>query len=229
MTISFRSGQAAANGAAPSTLAVSKPAGVVDGDALLAFVCISANQTITTEPAGWTKLGEEATGTATGDCRHAAYSKIAASEPSSWTWGWSGAADCAAAVLAYTGVDSGHPVNTSTYRLMAGSTTSHVASSVTPSLNNSVAIFAYGTNPYFDGDTTFTTPTGLTARIEADPGAGTTNRAVLKVFDETVATPAATGTKTTNLNNSAKGVAWTVAVAPTGAVPLVITVESRAV
>jgi hypothetical protein len=225
MAVAFRSASTAANGAAPTSLAVPKPAGVVDGDLLVAFVCISADQTIATVPSGWTTIDTQATGSATGDCRHAAYWKAAASEGASWTWGFSAGADCAAAAVAYTG-QAAAPVDTSAARLMAGSTTDHTAPSVTTS-SDTVAVMAYGTNPFYNGDTTFTVPSGLTVRAEADPGSGTTNRAVLKVFDlaTTGATP--TGTKTTTLNNSAKGVAFTVGVKPSGAVAQTVVLDSR--
>lgn len=225
MAVAFRSAATAANGAAPTSLVVGAPAGTVDGDALVAFVTVSANATITTEPAGWTKLDEQATGTASGDCRLAVYQKVAAAEPASWTWGWSTAADCAAATLAYTGVGA-TVIDASASRLMASSTTSHTAPSVTPSADTAVLV-AFATNPFFDGDTTFTTPAGLTVRAEADPGPGTTNRAVVKVFEAAGVAAVATGTKTTTLNNSAKGVAETVALKPSGSVPITIVVESR--
>lgn len=227
MAIAFRSAATAANGAAPASLVVAKPAGTVDGDVLVAFVVVSADQTITTVPAGWTTVGSQSTGTAAGDCRHAVYRKVASSEPSSWTWGWSSGADCAIVAAAYSGVSTSAPINTSASRLMAGSTTSHVAPSVTPNQASTVTLSAFGTNPFFDGNTTFSTPSGLTVRGEADPGAGTTNRAVLKVFDKSTPTAAATGDKTSTLNNSAKGVGWTVTLGPSGATAQVIIVESR--
>lgn len=227
MAIAFRSAATAANGAAPTSLVVPAPAGTADGDVLVAFVVISADQTIATVPSGWTLLDDQSTGIATGDCRHAVYRKVASSEPASWTWGWSAAADCAVVVVAYSGVSAGAPVNTSAYQAMVGSTTSHVAPSVTPSVASTVTLSAFGANPFYNGDTTFSLPSGLTVRGEADPGAGTTNRAALKVFDRATPTAAATGSKTSTLNNSAKGIGWTVTLAPSGATAQAIIVESR--
>lgn len=227
MAVSFRSAATASNGAAPTLITVTKPSGVVDGDAMIAFVCISADKAIVAGPSGWTLLDSQVTGSATGDCRLAVYWRIAASEGASYVWDFSGGADCAAVILAYTGVNT-TAVDTYASQLMVGSTTTHTAPSVTSSSDTFVAM-AYGVNPFYNGDTTFTTPSGLTIRGEADPGAGTTNRAVLKVFDlaATGATP--TGTKATTLNNSAKGAAYSVAIKPSGAVPLSIVVDSRAV
>lgn len=228
MAVAFRAAETAAIGAAASSVSVARPAGTTDGDLLLAFVAISADQTITTAPAGWNLLDSRATGTATGDCRHAAYWKIAAGEPTSWVWSFSAAADSAVVVAAYSGVATS-PVQVSAANLMTGSTTIHVAPSVTPTTASTWTVFAVAVNPVYDGNTTFTTPTGLTARGEADPGAGTTNRAVLKVWDAATPTTDPTGTKSTTLNNSAKGVAYSVVVASSGAVEQYIVVESRAV
>jgi hypothetical protein len=226
VTITFRSAAVASNGAAPALITVSKPAGVVNGDVMVAFVVISADKTIVAGPSGWTLLDTQATGSATGDCRHAVYWRVASFEGSSYVWDFSGGADCAAAIVAYIGVGA-VPVDTFGSRLMAGSTTGHTAPSVTTS-TDTVAVMAYGTNPFYNGDTTFTTPSGLTVRGEADPGAGTTNRAVLKVFDLAAVGASPTGTKTTTLNNSAKGAAFTVGFKPSGAVAQAILVDSRA-
>lgn len=228
MTIAFRAAAVAANGAAPTSIGVAKPTGTTDGDLLLAFVVISADKEISAAPDGWALLASANTGTATGDCRHHAYWKIAAGEGSSYTWTFSGTADTAAAVLAYSGASSDNPVQTSATQLMAGSSDDHTAPSVTPSTASTWAVYAIGVNPVYDGNTTFTTPSGLTARAEADPGAGTTNRAVLKVFDQALSSAAATGAKTTTLNNSAKGVGITVVIAPSGAVEQVVVLDSRA-
>lgn len=225
MAIAFRSAATAANGAAPTSLTVNRPTGVVDDDLLVAFVANSADQTIAAAPAGWTQLDSRATGTATGDCRHTIYWKLADSEPSSYLWNFSAGTDCAAVIVAYSGVSPAAPINVSGYRLMASSTVTHTAPSVTPATTDTVTITAYAANPFFDGDTTFTTPTGLTARAEADPGAGTTNRAVLHIFDEATTAAEPTGDQTTTLNNSAKGVAFTITVAVDDATDLAVTIQ----
>lgn len=225
MAIALRSVATNSNGAAPTSLTVTKPAGVVDGDVMVAFVVISADQTITAAPAGWTLLDSKNTGTATGDCRHACYYKAASGEGASYQWTFAAGADCAAAILAYSGASITAPINVSGSKLMSGSTVTHVAPSVIPASGNTVTLTAFGVNPVFNGDTTFTTPAGLTAEAEADPGAGTTNRAVLKVFDLSTPASSATGDQTTTINNSAKGVAFTVTIAPLAAADITVTVQ----
>lgn len=225
MSLAFRSAATAADGAAPVSLTVSKPTGVVNGDVLVAFVVISADKSIAAAPAGWTLLDSRSTGTATGDCLHAVYYKTASSEGSTYVWDFSGGADAAAAILAYSGVSTSASINVSGSRLMSSSSTTHTTPSVTTSSDDTVTISAYGTNPVFNGDLTFTTPSGLTSRAEADPGAGTTNRAVLKVFDKTTSSAGATGDKSSTINNSAKGVGFTVSLSPLVAAPLALTVQ----
>lgn len=220
----IRSSSTAANGAAPTALSVARPAGTADGDLLLAFVLISGDQTITSVPSGWVQLDQKNTGVATGDPRHAVYRKFASSEPASWSWGWSAGSDATIIVVAYTGVDATSPINVTASRLMSGSTLTHTGPSVSPSVDTTVTLYAYGVNPAFNGDLTFTTPSGLVPVAEADPGAGTTNRAVLKLFSKDTPTTAATGDQVTTINNSGKGIAYTITLAPSGAAPQTITV-----
>jgi hypothetical protein len=213
MAVAFRSAAHNESGSGASSLAISKPSGVANGDFLVAFIVISGDGSISAAPSGWALVDSQSTGSATGDCRHAVYSKTASSEPSSWTWTFSGSVDNAGAVLAYTGVTA---LNTSKFTKMASSTVSLLAESVTPTAVDCLIISAYGVNPVYDGDLTFTTPSGLTSRVEADPGSPTTNRAVLKVFDRTVSAADPTGDKATTINDYGKGVAYTVALAPSG-------------
>lgn len=222
--MAFRSAATAASGSGTVSLTVDKPAGTVDGDVMVAFVTISADRTIAAAPSGWTLLDSRSTGTASGDCLTAAYYKLADGEGDDYVWDFSATADAAAAILTYEDISNDAPVNVSSFRLM-GSSTTHTSPSVTPSSADTITITAYGTNPGFNGDTTFTTPSGLTPRAEADPGAGTTNRAVVKVFDKDTPTADPTGENVTTLNNHAKGVAFTVTLAPLVAAAQSITVS----
>lgn len=228
MAVAFRAAETVANGAPTTSVGVARPAGTTDGDALLAFVATSGDVTITAAPSGWNLLDHQTTGTALGDCRHYLYWKVAAGEPSTYTWTLSGTADNAAVVAAYSGT-SAAPVQVSDVNLMtSGSSTVHTAPAVTPTGVPTRVVYAYAVNPVYDGNTTFTDPSGPTARAEADPGAGTTNRAVLKVFDMEKGTTTSTGDKSTTINNSAKGVAYSVVLDPSGAIPQSIVLDSRA-
>lgn len=224
MAITFRSAATNQNGAAPSSLTITKPAGVVDGDAMVAFIVLSGDKNIDTYPTGWTRIDAEATGSTTADCRHACFFRIADTEGASYQWVFTGGADCAGAILAYQNVLD-PPVNVEGFKRITTSTVTQVCPSVLPGSADTVTISAFGVNPFFDGDTTFTTPAGLTARAEADPGAGTTNRAVLKVFDVSTPTAVATGDQTSTLNNAGKGVTYTVTLSPSAAADTTLTVH----
>jgi hypothetical protein len=125
MATAFRSSQSVTNGAAGTTVVVTKPAGLVDTglnpsrDHLIAYIAAGGAPSIT-PPAGWTLVNTVASGTAV---RLWMYHKLASSEPASWTWtlgtslrtwGWVGA---------YTGVDPTTPITaTGTDNTLTGST-----------------------------------------------------------------------------------------------------------
>ena len=106
MAPTFRSAATAANGAAPVSLTVAKPAGTTDGDVLVAFVTIAGDKAIAAAPSGWTLLDERSTGTATGDCLTVVYTKVAASEGANYVWDFTAGVDAAAVILAYSGVST---------------------------------------------------------------------------------------------------------------------------
>lgn len=230
MAIALRAYSVASHGSAPSSLNVTKPTGVVDGDVMVAFVTISGDKTISVVPTGWNTIGSQTTGTATGDVTTAAYWRRASGEGASYTWEFSAGVDCAIAILAYSGVlASGSPINTSNYNIITGSTLTPACPSVTPSTAPSLVLYAFGVNPSHVGDTTFAAISGLSKRAEADPAGSTTNRAVLCVYDDSKTTTAATGSKTTTINGSAKAVTWSVILTPEGeggtGTPIQITVQ----
>lgn len=109
MVVAFRSSQQVVNGTAGTSVVVSKPAGTVDGDVLVAFIARVGNTNISTAPSGWQLVTSSLLGAGSG-LRLTAYYKVASGEPSSYTWtlassvlnwGWVGA---------YTGVDPTSPV-----------------------------------------------------------------------------------------------------------------------
>lgn len=90
MAITFVGSSNVANGLAAGTSAVvPRPVGVVDGDLLLAFISIGVTSAITA-PAGWTEV-PLGVNTAP-NLQNRIYSKVASSEPASWTWTFANAA-----------------------------------------------------------------------------------------------------------------------------------------
>jgi hypothetical protein len=90
MAIAFR-GKAKNQSNSATTLTITKPAGVVDGDILIAFTTCDANgRTHTADTGAWTAF---AAGAAQSTFESVAWWRQASSEPSSWDFSISGAAD----------------------------------------------------------------------------------------------------------------------------------------
>lgn len=106
MTLAFRSKASTSNTSAGTSLVISKPAGVVDGDLMVAIIG-HATQTTITAPAGWTLLN---TGDGATNLRSRAYWRTASSEGSSYTWSMGASARNIGVILAYQGPDPTTPV-----------------------------------------------------------------------------------------------------------------------
>ena len=98
-----------ANGSSSSSITLNRPTSTQDGDLLIAVINLSAASGILaiTPPAGWTELTTEQSVTDSGlsiTLTSQAFAKIAASEPTTWTWTYSPNADSRTGdVMAFTG------------------------------------------------------------------------------------------------------------------------------
>lgn len=93
-----------------TSFVIGKPAGTIDGDLMIASVgIISSVQTIT-PPAGWTDCGAGLVLSPTGNVRQQMWYKIAASEPSNWTWTITGAVSAIGVATSYSGVNKANPI-----------------------------------------------------------------------------------------------------------------------
>lgn len=93
------------------TLACNKPVGVVDGDVLLAWV--TRNDRTLDMPSGWTQVDDKVAGVAgTDHFETALCSHVAASDGASYTWTVHGAtaAPMLITIVAFSGVDTVHPL-----------------------------------------------------------------------------------------------------------------------
>lgn len=113
MAIAFRSASSAKsvnNDTVP--LVVDKPAGVVEGDVMIAFLATIQDQTTITGPSGWTQLFPTTADTTNSPhCQMTAWIKVAgSSEPSTYTFSWDVAGGAVAGIVAYSGVDPTTPV-----------------------------------------------------------------------------------------------------------------------
>lgn len=87
--------------ASGTALAVTVPAGVADGDLLVAFVGLRPTRSISAAPAGWTeRFVSVGSGSAPGI---ACYTKTAAGEPGSYTWTTSASDQGTVSIAAYSG------------------------------------------------------------------------------------------------------------------------------
>jgi hypothetical protein len=127
-------GSATSNSSAGgSNIAVTKPTGVASGDVLIAFgATTETTPYFDTVPSGWTQFESSATGDTPGLFRASAWYKVAGgSEPSSYTWGSSGASGAGAPLVvliaAFRGVDNTTPIDASSE--VAGGTSSEPSNS----------------------------------------------------------------------------------------------------
>lgn len=97
------------NGSSSSSITLNRPTATADGDLLIAVINLSAaaGALSITPPAGWTELTSEQSVTDSGlgiTLTSQAFAKIAASEPTTWTWTYTPNADSRTGdVMAFTG------------------------------------------------------------------------------------------------------------------------------
>ncbi len=196
------------------------PAGTQAGDLLIAVIQKQANGSITAAPAGWTQVLDERTTTTTNSgCHVLVYAKVmTASEPSSYTWEVGTTVSGAIAIAAYRGVNVSNVagLQISATQNDSSSNTSLVAPSLTTVDDNAWLVCAYGLNPSTtSGTASFSTPTGMSERYDSNlTSDGTTLRAGLGFFDQTIAAAGSTGTKTSTAGNDGRSVSVSIALEP---------------
>lgn len=105
-TIAFR-GSSTASTKSANALTVERPAGVQAGDVMLAAIDVSGAPSSATPPSGWAMFRQDQSGSELGQY---VYWKVAgASEPATYTWGFSAKFALAGVIVAYTGVDTASP------------------------------------------------------------------------------------------------------------------------
>jgi hypothetical protein len=187
-----------------TVLDVSKPTGTVEGDLL--YVCVSARWTDGTFSApdgSWTKVDE----VSHTECIQAIFYKIAgASEPSSYTFTYSGTLDqlrngCAR----ISGADQTTPADT-THSTNTGSSTTAVGSSITTVTDGAMLLLTCRTRLAV----TQTAPSGMNHTINASRWS---------MFDEIITIAGATGDRSITLSSSMEWTTIMFAVRPEGAEP----------
>ncbi len=193
----FRSSSSALESGGTAT--VTKPAGVASGDLLVAFAAVSdetAGNNADT-PSGWSLVTSESEWW--GNLQLAVFAKVAGgSEPASYSFTGFDAFDAGAVVLlAYSGVDTTSPIQTSATQ--AFSFSDALAASVTVSSPPAVLVVAYS----IADESSAATPSGMTARRSTHTSFPTD---VLATFDETRPDAGATGSRSSNITFGGDGV-----------------------
>lgn len=209
-TSSVNIGQVVAIKPNPATsLTLTKPAGTVQNDVVIAAVTITGNTTFTA-PAGWTSI--QRTVTAGNEIATQSWYIVAgASEPASYTWSWTGAQRATGVILTYSGVDTAAPIDTSGSQANASSTTI-MAPSVTTTNWNGVGSALVGVFGIANAGTI--TPTApLSSRDYAANSAGTTLTAT-RIADQSLSTSGATGTRTATAGTAGVNTGQLIALKP---------------
>ena len=206
------SGQTTGN----KTLTITKPAGTVNDDVMVAIVSVlSVDAALLTAPAGWTSLGSFSDA----NSKTEAFRKVAASEGASYAFTVSGGDPYAAAgiIASYSGVTlTPSPIDTDAEQSNAAST-SATAPSVTPTGTADMLVCCYSSGSTSYGvAVTSTPPSGMTER--ADAGIAQQDSSNYSWFDVQVslndvllASAVATGTKVATLSDARANTGFAIA------------------
>ena len=191
--IGARSSSLTATGAPASSLTLNRPPGVQQGDLLLASVSARlSSSTSVAAPSGWALVRRDAcSGPGGVSLSLATYAKLATgSEPGSYTWGFGAASGAAGVTIAYSGVDTARPIEAVSGTVSRNSRWAKV-DGVSSSSPNARAVAFLGRSVAVQ----VTAPSGMTPRIAATTSNGP--EATVAGFDQVLANPGSTGTKST--------------------------------
>ena len=163
-SIAYRSSTSKNLNDTASSIVVNKPAGVIEGDVLIASIAVRPETLTVTPPSGWTLVVRQNNSIATVNAV-LIYSKVAgASEPSTYTWSFSvGSTGSVGSISAFTGVDLTDPINT--YGSFADTIASYsiVAPSITTTVDGAMILTTHVTSSSND----WTPPSGMTEMTDA--------------------------------------------------------------
>jgi len=171
----------------------------------VAAVTVRGSATITPPP-GWTFVRSD-------DANYvlqAVYVRpVAAGDPSSWTWTFSGAVPAAGGILDYAGVNTTSPVDAHGGKVTTTATTTITAPSITTTTAGDEIVGLFG----IGGGNTISPPTGMVERGEAVSSAGNLH-ATWEGSDFAQAAAGATGTTTAKATVAHPNVGQLVALRP---------------
>lgn len=185
MPVAHRSASSNASSSTTS-LSVTAPSGIVDGDWLYGVVAWRDTVTLT-PPSGFSQVHDQ--DAYDGQNRFRVYRKKAAGESGSYAWGLSSAQRISVGMIAVSGADQTEPVDVATAG-NSGSSSSPQAQALDPTVPNTLLVF-FGTSRA----TSWTPPSGMTERVDVDGGVS------VHIATEDYAPDTSTGTRTASTSN----------------------------
>lgn len=194
--------------ASRSSLVVTAPTGITNGDVLLAHILWAGNGTTITAPSGWTQVGSTITAIESGNVFYlnsGIFKKVAASESGNYTWTPSATVATQGKITRYTGANGTVNASSSNVANSPGNTNDD-ATGITTTVNGCMLV--YEGFDWGDNTNNLTPPTGYTERLETNP--------LIYSADVVQSTAGATGTVTHVCNSSISNPrgAWLVALEP---------------
>jgi hypothetical protein len=205
--IAFRSASSNGSSSSRTSITISKPAGTVAGDVMVASI-VQNDAVPVSAPAGWTPVREDSVDTA---IKQSVFVRVAgASEPSSYTWSLGGNfRRITGGISSYSGVDTAHPVDA--HNGATGQSTNITAPSVTTTTAGAMILHLAGIN----AEGTISAPADSTERWENTAFNSTNTRdALAESSDSVQASAGATGNLTATATQSGRYVGVLLALRP---------------
>jgi hypothetical protein len=182
MAVAFQTGvgdTSSATNPSATSLTISKPSNVADGDLLLAVVISNTATGTVTTPSGWTAIAAS-TSVRRGGIYYKAVPTASAETPTSYTWSGFGAGRMVGTIGRVTGVDLGTIIGASATAETAGASGSVTLPAVSPTgLNNPLISVVYANPGSSNTDATYTYPAGFTQpspyHVTVDTGTASTS------------------------------------------------------
>lgn len=150
--MAFRSASTASAVSGSTSIAITKPTGLADGDIVIVAIIMRAaaagdTATAPADASAWSVVGD--TRDTGKGVRMKVFKKVAASEGASWSFSLSGATPYASAVCTcYSGRDTSSPVNVQNaapvWTSQTGGVVTYTASSITPTVDGCDVIGVFG-------------------------------------------------------------------------------------
>lgn len=148
--------------ATTNTRGFNRPAAWLSGQLGIAAIWRGTNEAFTSVPSGWVEFsGSPFRLGTTGDYVSLFYKVLGGSEPSSYTWTWTTSVYTEIVALTIADADPTTPANQVAGQSNASSTTI-TCPAVTPSVANTLLLCIGG----YDNDTSYTSNTGMTERLD---------------------------------------------------------------